>query len=282
MRCKKVIAAAVMASVTRLDLAEARHEPLWEYGLGIGAVTFQDYPGSNTSRVYPVPIGYLLYNGKFLKADRNGIRGLLLNQEWVELNVSAEISAPVRNDVVRYGMPELRPTIQLGPSVDLHLINSHAHKVKLDLNLPVRAAFTIAGSPQDIGWVFEPQLKAQFSDAFGARGWGLDLTSGPMFADKRYHDYFYSVAPQYATAVRPSYAAPGGYSGTQFGIALKKRFAKVWFGAYLHYETLRGAVFLDSPLVQRSYDWSAGFGFAWILGKSKQSVEVPDWMPTPN
>ena len=110
----------------------------------------------------------------------------------------------------------------------------------------------------------------------------MDLTSGPMFADKRYHDYFYSVAPQYATAVRPSYAAPGGYSGTQFGIALKKRFAKVWFGAYLHYETLRGAVFLDSPLVQRSYDWSAGFGFAWILGKSKQSVEVPDWMPTPN
>ncbi len=260
----------------------AREEPLWEYGLGIGAVTFQDYPGSNTSRVYPVPIGYLLYNGKFLKADRNGVRGLLLNQEWVELNVSAEISAPVRNDVVRYGMPELRPTIQLGPSVDFHLTNSHANKVKLDLNLPVRAAFTIAGSPQDIGWVFEPQLRAQFSDAFGARGWGLGLSGGPMFADKRYHDYFYSVASQYATSVRPGYTAPGGYSGTQFGIALKRRFAKMWFGAYLHYETLRGAVFLDSPLVQRNYDWSGGFGFAWILGKSKQSVEVPDWMPTPN
>jgi outer membrane protein len=228
-----------------------------------------------------VPIGYLLYNGKFLKADRNGVRGLLLNQEWVELNVSAEISAPVRNDAVRYGMPELRPTLQLGPSVDFHLINSHGGKTKLDLNLPVRAAFTIAGSPQDIGWVLEPQLRAQFNDVVG-RNWGLDLSSGPMFADKRYHDYFYSVAPQYATSVRPSYAAPGGYSGTQIGIAIKKRFSKTWFGAYLHYETLRGAVFLDSPLVQRNYEWSAGIGFAWILGKSKRWVEVPDWMPIPN
>lgn len=273
---------ALVLSASLPGPAEARQEPLWEYGLGIGAVTFQDYPGSDTSRVYPVPIGYLLYNGKFLRADRNGVRGLLLNQEWLELNVSAGISAPVRNDVVRYGMPELRPTLQLGPSVDFHLINSHADKFKLDLNLPVRAAFTIEGSPQDIGWVFEPQLRAQCSDVFGSRGWGLDLSSGPMFADKRYHDYFYSVAPAYATAVRPSYTAPGGYSGTQVGVALKKRFAKVWFGTYLHYETLRGAVFLDSPLVQRSYDWSAGFGFAWILGKSRRSVEVPEWMPTPN
>jgi outer membrane scaffolding protein for murein synthesis (MipA/OmpV family) len=282
MRCWKLIASVLMGSVPQLDLAQTRQEPLWEYGLGIGAVTFQDYPGSDTSRVYPVPVGYLLYNGKFLKADRNGVRGLLLNQEWVELNVSAEISAPVRNDAVRNGMPELRPTLQLGPSVNFHLINSHADRFKLDLNLPVRAAFTIQGSPRDIGWVFEPQLKAQFKDAFGAQGWGVDLSSGPMFADERYHAYFYSVAPQYATAARPVYAAPGGYSGTQFGVTLKKRFAKLWFGAYLHYETLRGAVFLDSPLVQRNYDWSAGFGFAWILGKSKRLVEVPDWMPTPN
>ena len=282
MGCKTLIALVLAIGAMQMSRAQTRQEPLWEYGLGIGAIAFQDYPGSDTSHVYPIPVAYVLYNGTFLKADRNGVRGLLLNQEWVELNVSGGISAPVRNDAVRYGMPELRPTVQLGPSVDLHLIHSNAHKVKLDLDLPVRAAFTIASSPQDIGWIFEPRLNVQFQDIFGTQGWGLDLGSGPMFADRRYHDYFYSVAPQYATAARPAYRAPGGYSGTQVGIALKKRFPKLWFGAYLHYEALRGAVFADSPLVQRSYDWSAGFGFAWILGKSSRLVEVPDWVPTAN
>jgi MipA family protein len=274
MLCKILVILALLVGAMQMCRGETRQEPLWEYGLGIGAVTFQDYPGSNTSRVYPVPIVYVVYNGTFLKADRNGVRGLLLNQDWVELNVSASLSAPVRNDAARYGMPDLRPTMELGPAVEFHLFHSNEGRVKLDLNLPARAAFTITDSPQAIGWVFEPRLILRFKDAFGEQGWNVDLGSGPMFADKRYHDYFYSVAPQYATAERPAYTAPGGYSGTQLGITLAKRFRKFWFGTYLHYDELRGAVFADSPLVQRDYDWSAGFGFAWILGRSTRLVEV--------
>jgi MipA family protein len=275
-RCKVLITSALMVGAVQVSRSETKQEPLWLFGLGIGAAAFQDYPGSDTSRVYPVPVGYVVYNGRFLKADKNGVRGLLLNEKSVERNVSAGISAPVRNDTARYGMPELRPTIQLGPSVDFHLIRSNTGRVKLDLNLPARAAFTITGSPRDIGWVFEPRLILRLRDAFGMQGWEADLGSGPMFADKRYHDYFYSVAPQYATAVRPAYEATGGYSGTQFGITLTKRFPRFWFGAYLHYESLGGAVFRDSPLVQRDYDWSAGLGIAWFLGKSKRLVEVPE------
>lgn len=195
MGCKTLIALALVVGAMQISRAQTRQEPLWEYGLGIGAIAFQDYPGSDTSHVYPIPVAYILYNGTFLKADSIGVRGLLLNQEWVELNVSGGISAPVRNDAVRYGMPELRPTIQLGPSVDLHLIHSNAHRVKLDLDLPARAAFTIASSPQGIGWLFEPRLNVQFQDVFGTQGWGLDLGSGPMFADKRYHDYLPLCGP---------------------------------------------------------------------------------------
>src|SRR5208283_6156743 len=140
MGCKTLIALVLAVGAMQMSRAQTRREPLWEYGLGIGAIAFQDYPGSDTSHVYPIPVAYVLYNGTFLKADRNGERGMLLNQQWVELNVSGGISAPVRNDAVRYGMPELRPTIQLGPSVDLHLLHSNEHRVKLDLDLPVRAA----------------------------------------------------------------------------------------------------------------------------------------------
>jgi outer membrane scaffolding protein for murein synthesis (MipA/OmpV family) len=44
----------------------------------------------------------------------------------------------------------------------------------------------------------------------------------------------------------------------------------------MRYDTLAGAVFMDSPLVQRRSYWSAGFGFAWMLRRSSSMVEVPD------
>jgi outer membrane scaffolding protein for murein synthesis (MipA/OmpV family) len=100
--------------------------------------------------------------------------------------------------------------------------------------------------------------------------------SGPLFADRRYHQYFYTVDPQYATATRPQYHASAGYAGTQVVTALSKRFPKFWVGGYLRYDTLSGAVFEDSPLVQRRSYWAAGLGFAWMIHRSSQRVEVPD------
>jgi outer membrane scaffolding protein for murein synthesis (MipA/OmpV family) len=100
--------------------------------------------------------------------------------------------------------------------------------------------------------------------------------AGPLFADHRYHDYFYSVAQQYATASRPAYQATGGYAGTQFITALSKRYPRYWVGAYVRYDSLSGAVFADSPLVLRNSYWSAGIGIAWIIHTSAQMVEVPD------
>jgi outer membrane scaffolding protein for murein synthesis (MipA/OmpV family) len=44
----------------------SKEEPLLEYGLGVGAVAFEDYRGSNSAHVYPLPIPYLVYHGKFL------------------------------------------------------------------------------------------------------------------------------------------------------------------------------------------------------------------------
>ena len=97
-----------------------------------------------------------------------------------------------------------------------------------------------------------------------------------MFADRRYNQYFYSVAPQYATAARPEYQAAGGYAGTQSLAALSKRFPKFWVGAYMRFDSLDGAAFVDSPLVQRRTYWSGGFGFAWMIGQSSRLVHVPD------
>jgi outer membrane scaffolding protein for murein synthesis (MipA/OmpV family) len=254
----------------------AKEEPLWEVGLGGAVVALNDYPGASSSHVYPLPFGYFLYNGKFLKSDRNGVRGLLVDRPWVEFNVSAYLTAPVRNNAARSGMPELRSTLELGPAADFHLFRSDGDRIKLDLTLPLRSAFTVAAPPRSIGWVFEPNLSIDFQDLPHLPRWNLGLLAGPMFADARYHDYFYSVAPQYALASRPEYAAPGGYSGARIVGAISKHFPTFFFGAYLRYDTLAGASFVDSPLVERKHDWSGGFGVAWMVGRSHETVDVPD------
>ncbi len=254
----------------------AKEEPLWEVGLGGAVVALNDYPGSSTSHVYPLPFGYFLFNGKYLKSNRDGVRGLFVQRPWVEFYVSANLTAPVRNNAARSGMPELRSTLELGPAADFHLFRSDGGRVKLDLTLPLRSAFTVAAPPRAIGWVFEPSLSVDFKDLPHLAHWNLGLLAGPMFADARYHDYFYSVASEYALVSRPEYAAPGGYSGSRVVGVISRRFPKFFFGAYLRYDTLAGASFVDSPLVERQHDWSGGFGIAWKVGQSQQMVDVTD------
>jgi outer membrane protein len=269
------IAAALLAVCCAVS-AHAKEVPLWEVGLGAGGIAFEDYRGSNTTHAYPLPVPYVVYNGKFLKADRDGVRGTLFNQDWLEINLSFNLTTPVRNDRERSGMPDLRSTVEAGPSFDFHLFRSDNRRVKFDLRMPLRYAATVESSPRIIGWTFSPRFNLDLRDPFGFPGWNLGLLAGPLFADHRYHDYFYSVAPQFATPARPEFQAKGGYAGTQTLAALSKRYPKFWVGAYMRYDTLAGAAFVDSPLVQRKSYWTGGFGFAWMIRRSSQTVEIPD------
>ena len=256
--------------------ARADEKPLWEFGLGLGAIAFEDYRGSATAHAYPLPVPYIIYRGEYLQADRDGVRGKLFNQNWLEINVSGNLTTPVKNDRERSGMPDLRTTVELGPSFDFHLFKSSDAKYKLDLRMPLRLAETVQSSPRWIGGTFTPRLNLDIVDPFGYSGWNLGLALGPEFADRRYNQYFYSVAPQYATATRPAYQASSGYAGTQSLAALSKRFPKFWVGTYVRYDRLEGAAFFDSPLVQRRSYWSAGIGFAWMISQSSRLVNVPD------
>jgi outer membrane protein len=267
---RALVAVAALASGSG---AHAEPKPLWEFGLGVGTLAFNDYRGADTSHVYPVPLPYFVYRGKFLRSDHNGLRGRLFNQERIELNLSVNGTTPVRNDSARHDMPDLRPTLEVGPSLDAHLWKSADARAKLDLRLPARAAFTLEASPRFVGVFLAPHLNLDLAQQPGGAGWKLGLLAGPLFANRRYDDYFYSVAPQYTSAGRPAYNAPGGYAGTQMLIALTRRFPGYWIGGYLRHDSLSGASFADSPLVKRDGYWSAGFGIAWIIRRSQRLVE---------
>ena len=170
-------------------------------------------------------------------------------------------------------MPDLRPTLEIGPQLDVHLWRSNDRRVRLDLRVPARAAFTVQAVPHMVGVFLAPNLSLDVAQHPHSDGWKLGLLAGPLFADRRYDSYFYSVAPQYATTVRPSYEAPGGYAGTQVLAAITRRYPSWWFGAYVRHDTLAGASFAASPLVRRDSYWTGGLAVVWIIRQSVQRVE---------
>ena len=102
------------------------------------------------------------------------------------------------------------------------------------------------------------------------------MLGGPLFADRRYHQHFYGVDAAYATAQRPAYDARGGYAGWQALTAVSRRIGSVWVGAFVRYDSLRGAVFADSPLVRRDHELTAGIGVSWVFATSGRLVSVDD------
>jgi outer membrane protein len=257
--------------------AGAEPLPLWEVGAGIAAVNFPDYRGSDQRHTWVLPVPYFVYRGEFLQVDERRMRGLFLKTEKAELDVSVNGSVPVKSNdnESRRGMPDLDPTLEIGPSLNFFLFRSEDKKRRLELRLPVRAVIASDFSHvRSAGWVFQPNLNLDVRDPLGYQGWNLGLLGGPLFSDRRYNRYFYAVDPAFATADRPAYTAGGGYAGTQFIAALSKRHRDFWAGGFVKWDTLNNAAFADSPLVKTRQYFAAGFAVAWILGESKTTVEA--------
>lgn len=271
------MAALCVGCVTASALAD-EEKPLWELGAGVAAMTFPAYRGSDETNNFVLPVPFFTYHGDFFKADRHGIRGSFFDTDRLDFTVSLALSPPASSDDIkaRSGMPDLDATFEIGPQMDITFWRSENRARFLKLLLPMRAAFTLEGPPKDIGWVLHPKLNLDITDLPGLQGWNLGLLAGPLFGDQRQHQYFYGVAPRYATATRPAYEADGGYAGMQYLAAVTKRFPKFWVGAFIRYDNLAGAVFDDSPLVRQKDYFAAGLALSWVFAESSTRVMVDD------
>ena len=269
---------ALLLVSTAGPIAAQTQEPLWELGLGVTALSFPDYRGSDHQRAYVLPMPYFVYRGEIFQADRDGLRGVFFDNDFAELNLSVAASLPVDSDgnEARRGMPDIDPTFEIGPSLELHLWRSADRRFQLDLRLPARMAVAVGDGLYDAGLVFTPLINLDVKDPVGWEGWNLGLLVGAIYGNRRQNAYFYEVPEAYATPERPAYSADGGYGGVKLIAAVSKRFDRYWVGGFARYDTLAGAVFADSPLVRQDSAWAAGIGIAWILGRSSKTVPAFD------
>jgi outer membrane scaffolding protein for murein synthesis (MipA/OmpV family) len=272
-----VSGAGSAAAQTRSDTL-----PLWELGAGAALAYLPDYRGADEARGYLLPFPYFVYRGEFVKADREGVRARFFDTRYVELDFSLGATVPVNSEDnrARAGMPDLRPTVEVGPVLKIHLAHigegePGRRDYEFDIRLPVRRAITWRdGGFSGVGTLAFPQLNFDRKIRFAGARWNLGLLAGGYFADRSYHDYFYSVPPAYATPQRPAYQARGGFGGWQAIVALSATYGRTWVGAFVKGDWLRGAVFEDSPLVKRRTNVAAGIGISHIFARSEREVEV--------
>ncbi len=254
--------------------------PQWELGLGLGAVAVPHYRGAADGRTFALPFPYFQYRGEYLKVDDDGVHGHLFRSPRVKLDMSLAGGVPVssNHDGPRAGMPDLDPTAEIGPSLEVMLWRHPEQRSAVWLRMPLRAAYSVSFERiAHQGWVFAPFVEYVTRNGTVGGPWAMGLSFGPIFADEQYHDYFYAVPAVHASATRPTYEASAGYGGSRITLSLQRRTGPWWFGVFARIDSLHGATFRNSPLVETNSYFALGFAISRVLAVSKKTVAViPD------
>ena len=230
------------------------------------------YRGSKSEDVVYLPIPYLIYRGEILKIDREGIRSEIFDTDRIKIDISlaGNIPVPESNTNARAGMPGLDPLGELGPELSLQLWQNNDKSHQFWLKLPFRTVFSIGNPLIDYqGLTFSPYLNYRVNIKQPGTLWRYRISVGPIYGDKKYHDYFYEVDKEFVTPEREEYHSNNGYSGSRVSMTLAKNTRKYFIGLFARYDNIKEATFENSPVVETRDYFIMGIAFAWIFTDSE-------------
>lgn len=252
--------------------AAAPQRPLWEVGLFGFAVSQQAYPGAaeRSQRAFGLP--FLVYRGKYFRADESTVGLRAINTPLVELDIgfSGSFGASSNDVEARRGMPSLGTLFEFGPRLRLNL-PAPMPGARLRLALPLRAVVDVSDGFRGRGVSFEPELDLSLRVAGGTR---LGAKAGLIFGDRELNHHLYGVAPQFATAGRAAYQGQAGLIASRLSLSSATSLSRDWdLFTFARYDSVRGAANQDSPLVRRSGGASVGVGLAWTFWRSQRMAQ---------
>lgn len=249
-------------------------EPLWEIGVGGGVFYTPDYPASDKNSLHGLALPYVIYRGDFLRVGRDSIlKGVFFDTDVVEFDISvaASFNSSSEDNDARRGMPDLDYLFEIGPQLKIKL--GSAYGGRAELQLPVRAVFSTDITRIDHrGYLFNPKISYRKQNLFQKKI-NMDCSISSSFATKDLHQYFYQVAPQYATETRPAYEADSGYLGSRLTLGLSYDITenlRAYLGGGIGY--YGGAANQHSPLFRQEVNTSVHGAFTWSLFQSKTRV----------
>jgi outer membrane scaffolding protein for murein synthesis (MipA/OmpV family) len=271
---------AVLISMLALAVppVPAAQLPAWEIGIGGGALRIPDYRGAGEAGTYPYPFIMPIYRGRRLQADEEGIKGVLGESSRFRFDVSVFGSVPVNSDNgARKGMDDLDPVLEIGPMLRYKAWKGSDPQQSVIIDAPVRAGIAIGNGIDYVGYAVTPRISYRRELGLLGRAWKWSISGEALWGSEGLHRYYYQVDPADATATRPAYDADAGYGGTRFRTSVYHRDRNKLISFYAVYDNVQGAVFEDSPLVERDGGFTVGFVVTWFLLQSDELVEVKQW-----
>ncbi len=241
----------------------------WELGIGLAVLDIPFYPGSSQSKTYVVPVPHVLFRSEKFEVD-NGLQATFLKTPKIRIDLSADFGVPVNSEesTARQGMPNIDLVLQIGPSVEITLAGGRFKPSHTRLELPVRMAVaTDFRSAQQVGWIFEPRLTYETRRP-DKTGFAYLFSGGLRFATEKYHDFYYQVDPAFATPLRPAFDAKQGYGGLFIDAIANWRTDHLIYFAFVRYQNLSGATYVDSPLVEQTDYFFIGGGLTWVFARN--------------
>lgn len=270
---------ALAAEVTEPVMVE---KPLWELGLGAGALVQPHYPGSSRHQNRGLGLPYVVYRGDVLRiGDGQTARAVAAENSFYELSLSfaAAFDADSDGNELREGMPDLDFIFEVGPQLVFSLADiqfSDTSYSEVELSLQARAALSTDFAGVDHhGYVFEPMLRYRHYGLFAPQFEG-SISVRPVWATRDVHGYFYDVEPEFANASRSRYQATSGYFGTGINFSGTWHIsdkARMFAGVQTSFH--HGAENRDSPLFEENVTVGVAVGFIWSLVESKRTVMRP-------
>jgi len=225
------------------------------------------YPGAKETNRILFPVPYFTFKSPHFEIDR-GIKSFLYHSETMVLDISADFGLPVDSEdtQARKGMPDLDFMLQVGPSLEFLITNKSYFDIRFEV--PVRVAYVLnLKQAENIGYLIEPRLSFNHSRSTKT-GFAHKTTIGLKFATKDFHQYYYDVDEAFVTADRSEFNSDSGYGGSFVKYRINYKTDDFIYWVFLRYQSLRGAVFEDSPLVLKKDYYFVGIGFAWIFANS--------------
>jgi outer membrane protein len=275
--CTITASSAFAASET--DDGEEEQQPLWEMNLAAFARYGPAYPASEESQVNIIPLPFPIYRGRFLRVGDDTDKPVttrIFRRDRVKLDIDFGLNFPVDSDDIdaRTNMPDLDLLAEAGPELEFQFVKGP----KLGnayLALQARGAFSFDGiDPTWRGLIFSSELK--YVRPVNREKSEFLVRVTPEWAGNQYMDFFYGVAPEFATAERSEYTAKGGYLGTKLAFSVKHKLSEdfelrtgVRFGFY------QGARNRDSSLYTAETNTGVYIAFLWKFWESTRMAEAP-------
>ncbi len=265
----RLLALLTLFSHAALHAQSSPPQPLWEIGAVAFGVSQQAYPGADQQVQRALALPYVIYRGRYLRADSEtaGLRAVKTPLYEIDVGVAGSFGSSSNRIEARRGMPSLGTLVEFGPRLKVNLGGTPASG-RWRAEIPLRGVFDLSDGAAHRGLSFEPEIGFDRRTRAGLR---YSVAISALISDRRLAQTFYSVSPAQATATRGAYDAKSGLVAWRAsGFVSTDLTRDLTVFGFLRADSVAGAANRDSPLVRRTTGASAGVGlsYTWLRSAS--------------